>query len=610
MPYIPIEDHGIIGDMHTCALVGMDGTIDWFCFPNFDSPSLFGSILDDKKGGFFKISPSHNNVTTKQLYWPETNVLLTRFLSDQGVGEITDYMPVNSKNPSHGLHKLIRKVKAIKGKMTFHLECQPAFNYGRDLHKVELTPEGAVFLSKNLDMYLSTNIKLHKMDLGVEAMFTLEEGESATFIFAESENKECQDHLAPLEEERLLSQTIEYWHGWLSQCTYKGRWREMVYRSALVLKLLTFEPTGAVLAAPTMGLPEFVGGERNWDYRYAWVRDAGFTLYALMRIGFTQEAKRFMNFLEKRCHEIEKDGSLQPLYSIEGKHKITEEVLDHLEGYKGSSPVRVGNAAYSQFQLDIYGALMDAVYLSNKYSEPVSYDLWNYITKLMDWLIVNMNSKDTSIWEVRGGPQHFVYSKLMCWLAFDRALRLAEKRSFPAPRDNWLKARDALYQEIMEKGWSEKLESFKQSYDKDTLDASSLIMPLVFFMSPTDPRMLKTLDAINKPLNKGGLVSNGLVYRYNIEETDDGFSDDEGTFNMCSFWLVEALTRAGKDDHKLLHDARLLFEQMLSYSNHLGLYAEETGFRGEALGNFPQSFTHLALISAAFNLDRALGEGN
>lgn len=613
MPYQPIENYGIIGDMHTCALVGINGSIDWFCYPHFDSPSVFASILDDKIGGFFRIYTMEDKVTSKQLYWPETNVLITRFLSDGGVGEITDYMPVHSKNPSSGYHQLIRKVKVARGRITFKLECFPAFNFARDAHTVEIRPDGAVFKSKNLSLVISTNVKLSKtskegMSDGISSEFTLEEGEFITFILGESEGFNIPDRISEREEERLLDETINYWHKWLSNCTYKGRWREMVYRSALVLKLLTFEPTGAVLAAPTLGLPEAIDGERNWDYRYTWVRDAGFTLYGLIRVGFTQEAKRFMDFLERRCHELEEDGSLQPLYSIEGDHRITEEILSHLDGYMGSKPVRVGNAAYSQFQLDIYGALMDAVYLSNKYGNSISYDLWNYLTKLMNWLCDNADSEDTSIWEVRGGKRQFVYSKLMCWVALDRALRLAEKRSFPAPWEKWLKKRDDLYQQIMDRGWSKSLQSFTQSYDNDTLDASSLIMPLVFFMSPSDPRMLKTLAAINRPLNKGGLVSNGLVYRYKVDEADDGFSDDEGTFNMCSFWLVENLTRAGRENPKMLHEARLLFEQMLSYSNHLGLYAEETGFRGEALGNFPQSFTHLALISAAFNLDRALGE--
>ena len=357
-----------------------------------------------------------------------------------------------------------------------------------------------------------------------------------------------------------------------------------------------------------MGMPSRVRvGGRNWDYRFTWIRDAAFTLYGLMRIGFTDEAAQFMRWLEERCADMNPDGSLQIMYGLDGRRELTEESLDHLDGYRGSRPVRVGNGAYNQLQLDIYGELMDSVYLYNKYGTPISYDLWVHLRRLVDWVCDNWRREDEGVWEVRGGRRHFVYSKLMCWVALDRGLRLADKRSFPADRSRWLKCRDEVYEDIMTNGWNEERGAFVQSYGSDALDAANLMMPLVFFLSPTDPRMLSTLEAINRSPEEGGLVSNSLVYRYNPATTPDGLRGEEGTFNICTFWLVEALTRAGRVYPERLEEARLMFEQMLGYANHVGLYAEETGRSGEAMGNFPQAFTHLALISAAFNLDRALG---
>ena len=607
MTYQPIENYGIIGDMHTIALVGVNGSIDWLCLPHFDSPSVFGAILDDKKGGCFKIAPLSDGITYKQFYWPETNVLITRFLSADGVAEITDYMPIHQAGKTDD-QRLVRWVTAVRGSMKLRMECRPAFNYARDKHTTQVTPEGATFYSSGISLGLATPVPVAVDGDTAVSEFTIHEGQAARFVMRQvPEGGSCGASISDEEAVELFKRTVEYWRNWVAKCTYTGRWREMVHRSALALKLLTFEPTGAIVAAPTCSLPEGIGGERNWDYRYTWIRDAAFTLYGLLRIGFTQEAAQFMKWIEARCHELNPDGSLQIMYGLDGRHNLTEESLDHLDGYKGSRPVRVGNGAFDQVQLDIYGELMDSVYLYNKYGSPISYDLWKHLRTLANWVCAHWQKKDEGVWEVRGGQQHFVYSKLMCWVAIDRALRLADKRSFPADREQWTKTRDQIYEEIMERGWNDEIQSFVQHYDSSSLDAANLMMPLVFFLSPTDPRMLKTLDATDRSPQQGGLVSNSLVYRYNVEHTQDGLKGEEGTFNICTFWLVEALTRAGRVDRSRLDQARLMFERMLGYANHLGLYAEETGPTGEALGNFPQAFTHLALISAAYNLDRALG---
>jgi len=604
--YQPIEDYGIIGDMHTVALVGKDGSIDWCCLPRFDAPSVFARILDAEQGGHFQIAPTTDGATSKQFYWPETNVLVTRFLSEDGVGEVVDFMPVGDAAGER--RQIIRTVRSVRGTVPFRMACVPAFDYARADHEVALSEAGACFHADALSLGLAAEVPLEREGAGVAAHFTLAENESTTFILREQPaGAACGPSLSEEEAEAAFREAVHYWRDWLSQCTYAGRWREAVHRSALALKLLTYAPTGAIVAAPTCSLPEGIGGERNWDYRYTWIRDAAFTLYGLLRIGFTEEARAFMDYLSGLCKDEGEDGRpLQIMYGIDGRRALDEETLGHLDGYRGSRPVRIGNGAYDQLQLDIYGELLDSVYIYNKHGAPISYELWQSIRAFVDWVCDHWTLEDEGVWEVRGGRQHFVYSKLMCWVAVDRGLRLAEKRSFPADRDRWIAARDAIYEHIMEHGWNEERQAFTQQYDGDALDASTLMMPLVFFVSPIDPRMLRTLDATLQSPEQGGLVSNGLVFRYNVDESRDGLAGEEGTFNICTFWLVEALTRAGRTDPERLEEARLIFEQMLGYANHLGLYAEETGHHGEALGNFPQAFTHLALISAAYNLDRTL----
>ena len=585
--YLPIAEHGVIGDTRTVALVGTDGTIDWYCPGRFDAPSVFGSILDAEKGGYWRIAPTGSGYTVKQLYFPDTNVLITRFLAETGVGEVIDFMP-----PASGT--IVRRVLGIRGEVRFKVEIEPRFDYGRASHESHVDGEGAVFASADLTLALSSPVPLARTERGAVADFVLRADETASFVLA--------DERQPASEARArqaMIDTIQFWLDWVRGSSYQGRWRETVNRSALALKLLTYEPTGALVAAPTTSLPEQLGGPRNWDYRYTWIRDASFTVHALLRLGFRDEAEAFIGWLRNRVRESEmpESGPLQIMYGIDGRPDLEEIELDHLEGYRGSRPVRVGNGAATQLQLDIYGELLDSWYLFDRDVRPVFHEGWTAISQLLDWLERNWDAPDEGVWETRGGQQHFAYSRLMSWVAFDRGLRIAQHRGLPANAASWTAARDTIYRQLHERGYHPERGAFVQHFDTDVLDASALLMPIVGFVSPTDPRWTSTLDLIGKEL-----VSDSLVYRYNVAASPDGLAGDEGTFSICTFWYVEALARAGR-----LDEARLAFEKMLTYANHVGLYSEEIGPTGEALGNFPQAFTHLSLISAAVILDRKLG---
>ncbi|KAJ3360148.1 hypothetical protein GGF32_008613 [Allomyces javanicus] len=912
--YLPIENYGIIGNMRTAALIGTDASIDFMCFPRFDSPSVFCRLLDHRKGGYFQIVPKQQ-ASRKQQYLPNSNVLVTRFLADEGASQVTDFFHLPEKdsaptsgsanvpgqpapgaadyganhhtNQGHVLYPwVIRIVEAVRGTVTFDALCFPAFRYALDAHTTHIEPgcdesdeedddiddlerdrttvgsrdeimcartinATVVFTSPTLTMDLrhvvmnpccddatgmaplprirwETEEREELKGPGVKATFTLHQGQQLWFVFRErpkvhedgdvasaahataaasasampdnvtrpaspalaapvvtklwsahpapcdtngsagdvaanannrvtgplgcgldpamnrplspfpldmhsvlrsdsdsespngaahrrsatesssgssggrsrtttggpgdctataqlctscangpsmtttvndvrnvrartesagslrkikvevvagfdpesgpgtpltsstsplpsttrsSHHREHADRTRIRQQRRLrdlldppltveflqmlLRHTLRYWHTWISQSTYTGRWRESVQRSAFTLKLMTYQPTGAVIAAPTFSLPEEIGGDRNWDYRYVWLRDSAFTIYAFIRLGLLSEARNYMRFVEM----VFKDGGPpRVMYTIDGATEMPELELTHLDGYRGSKPVRIGNAASNHLQLDISGALLDAIYLMNKFSSPIGYDMWVVCAKLVDFVVENWQQPDMSIWEVRGKPVNFLYSKVMSWVAVDRGLRLVEKRMFPCPnRDQWFRTRDAIYLEIMEKGWNHEGRFFQQAYENAVLDSSVLIMPLVFFMSPTDPRLLSTIAAILRAPERGGLTVNNLVRRYQVGQVDDGFESDEGAFTMCTLWLVEALTRAGQYYPKYLARALYAFDQTLAYGNHLLLFSEQVSPSGELVGNFPQAFTHIALISSAFNLDRVLG---
>src|ERR1700760_198416 len=590
--YLPIEEHGIIGDLRTVALVGTDGTVDWYCPARFDAPSLFGALLDSGKGGYFSLTARTSYAKPKQLYLPDTNILLTRFQGKDAVGEVSDFMVPETRPTGRARDLLVRQARAVRGTAVFELACHPAFDYGRQAHQTQIVEGvGAVFTSSLGRAVLRTNVNLKAEDNGVAATFSLAEGETADF------HLEWNGDVRPITEgetDEMFAGTQEFWQRWLAQSRYKGRWREMVQRSALALKLLVYHPTGALVAAPTTSLPEEPGGTRNWDYRYAWLRDASFTVYSLMRLGFLEEAASFMDWLEKRCEEATAERDVAIMYTVDGSDLLPEQTLDHLAGYNGARPVRIGNGAAGQLQLDVYGEIMDSVYLYNQ-EVPISYDLWCGLSRRLDWLAKHWTEADEGIWEIRGPRPRFTYSALMTGGAYDRAARVARDRGLPAPVERWRKLAAQAHRFVQEQCWDPDLKTYVMYPGSQLLDASLLVMPLVKFAGPTDPRFLATLDRIG-----GELVSDSLVNRYALTGMD-GIADGEGTFSLCSFWYVEALTRAGR-----VREARMVFEKMLTYANHLGLYAEQVGTSGEALGNFPQAFTHLALISAAVNLDAAL----
>ncbi len=598
MSFEPIENYGVIGNMCSIALVSVNGSIDFLCYPNFDSPTVFAALLDDEKGGCFQIEPQLKKRRVRQLYFPDTNILLTRFLAEEGVAELSDYMPIG--NDGEQPNEIIRTLAVIRGEVDFKVRCGPRFDYARCGHTVNINIEDryAIFsptANACPPLGLYSTVALREQSGDVTSEFRLRAGEKATFVFGGVRAPGQQPEMEFVEQR--FHETARFWKGWIAKSKYKGRWREMVNRSALMLKLLISREHGSLIAAPTFSLPEEIGGVRNWDYRFTWLRDATFTLYALIRLGFVEETEGFIGWLKGRLSDDAERGPLQVMYGIDGRQKLDESTLDHLQGYEHSRPVRIGNAAYQQLQLDIYGEMMDSVYLANKYGDAISYAGWQGVQRVLQWLSKNWQRPDEGIWEVRGGAREFLHSRLMCWVAFDRALRLAQKRSLSGPLDAWQGVRDAIREDIFTNFWDDELQSFVQSKGTKNLDASVLLMPLMRFISPVDRMWLSTMKAI-----EARLVEDTLVRRYEAERTQvDGLPGGEGSFTACSFWYIECLARAGE-----LEKAQLLFEKLLGYANHLGLYSEEIGPSGQHLGNFPQAFTHLALISTATYLDRVL----
>ena len=597
MDYPPIAEHGLIGDLQTAALVSTDGTVDWMCLPRFDSPSVFASLLDQRGGGRFTLAPVGRKHVTHQMYLPNSAVLVTRFMSEGGVAEVADFMPIETPTVATDRHRLIRQVTGIRGTVKLAARVEPRFDYARAAHKAVAHDNGVIFAGPAPKLSLSSTWPLEVTGDDVTTQFTIKAGEIGAMIL-ESGKSARPVKIGQRQLAGWFTQTVDYWRHWLAAGTYRGRWREAVERSAMTLKLMQYAPSGGMVAAPTAGLPEQVGGERNWDYRYTWIRDASFSVFALLGLGFTSEAAALGQWARERLEERAGHGGppLAVMYRVDGSSDLDEFTLDHFEGYRGSRPVRIGNGAAGQLQLDIFGEAMDSVYRMDHNAPAVAERGWNAIVHMLDWLCEHWSEPDEGIWETRGGRRPFMYGRLMSWVAFDRGIRMAAERARPADLARWTTERDTLYRTVVDRGWNPALKAFVQYEGSDVLDASTLLMPSAGIVIPADEKWESTMTAIEKVL-----VSDSLVYRYDPKASPDGLRGAEGTFSLCTGWYVDALTRCGR-----LDEARLTLEKMLTYGNHLGLFSEEIGVTGEQLGNFPQAFTHLSLINAAVNLDQHL----
>lgn len=592
--YRPIADYGLIGNGRTAALVARDGSIDWCCWPAFDSPAVFCRLLDAVKGGWFRVGPVDLTEATR-CYAGATNVLTTTFRTATGQVRLTDFMPGPDPAGSSP-HRVLRLIEGLAGRLPVQVEFAPTFDYARAGTSIERCPDGAVARSGRESLRLHCSVPLQPDACGLVGRTEVSAGDRWWITLTYGADADPMISTGEvIDAEAALDRTLRYWQEWSARCAYDLAYHEAVRRSALVLKLLTFEPTGAVVAAPTTSLPEAIGGIRNWDYRYTWLRDSALMLYALQTIGYHQEAMHFFDWLESSC--LACCGGPQILYRIDRSADVSEQILSHLAGYRHSSPVRIGNAAVDQVQLDIYGEVVDAVdYCYRHLPRPIAPQTWDVVAGLVDQAAERWKEPDAGIWEVRGRQKHFLYSKLYCWVALDRGIRLATTAGLRCDLSRWCRIRDEIRHAIETEGYNQKVGAFTQAFGESALDAAALVLPLVGFLPASDPRMRSTVDRI-----QAELTANGLVYRY---LTEDGLSGREATFGLCTLWLADNLALQGRTDQ-----ARTLFERVLHYSNDVGLLSEEVEpISGELLGNFPQGFTHLGLIRSALTIVQADAE--
>ena len=607
--YYPIEDHAIIGNLRSAVLVSKNGTIDWAPVPFIDSPTVFASILDDEKGGFWSIRPKEK-YSVSQKYIDNTNVLVTEFTTEKGVVELIDFLPIEEEGENVGeeedtTFRVHRKVKCMQGSVELEMVFEPRLDYARGGDQISSCTGGVYIENGDKKGVLVSKISMNIEEDRVIATKEMQESETEFFIFRYNTSEivfygEDESH-----HEAELEQTISYWRNWVHgydvrNCPVKSRWHNIVTRSALVLKILFFEPVGTVAAAATTSLPEDVGGVRNWDYRLTWLRDSSFIFQVLFRLGHFKEAEKYIEWFVDMCyrdfHSSEDVGELKVVYGLRKGSDLEEVFLTHLSGYKNSRPVRVGNDAYRQRGLDVYGSVFDMIWQLHVLKGPGSLGdkEWYVLRILADFVAANWNKPDEGLWEVRGGRRHFVYSKVMCWVALDRAIKLAYEYNFKGDTENWREQCESIKKEVMRRGWSEELGSFTQSFDSSELDAATLLFPLLGFIEGDDPKMVSTIQAVRYHLG----CDNGLLKRYT---SNDGLPGEEGAFLLSSFWLVDALVLAGERE-----EAEIVFENVIAKANHVGLFSEEIDEKtGAFLGNYPQAYTHIGIINSAFALTEA-----